>query len=117
MYELAVKYDLIIVEDDRELRRKASFLGEALAETMTLAYYFLQFEPYLAPTKSKTANGHASESVGQATPLDLIPSYIQLDTQGRVIRLETFSKVRNAYPCVAIFTNYTHSRQSRQACD
>lgn len=116
MYELAVKYDLIIVEDDRELRRKACFLGEALAETSALAYYFLQFEPYLAPTKSKTANGPASESDGQATPLDLIPSYVQLDTQGRVIRLETFSKVRYAYPCVLSFTEYTYPRQSRQAC-
>lgn len=50
------------------------------------AYYWLQFDRYVPVQKREQArNGDGS--------FDLVPSYLQLDTQARVIRLETFSKV------------------------
>lgn len=51
----------------------------------TEAYYWLQFDAYTSAPRDQTANGHGNSS--------LVPTYLQLDTQARVIRLETFSKV------------------------
>ncbi|KAL2839676.1 pyridoxal phosphate-dependent transferase [Aspergillus pseudodeflectus] len=72
IYEICVELDIIIVEDD--------------------PYYFLQYPSY---TSSKTT----TRSPNQFTPLPtdpflktLIPSFLSLDTQSRVIRLESFSK-------------------------
>ncbi|GAA6061023.1 hypothetical protein JCM10212_001079 [Sporobolomyces blumeae] len=73
IYELAVKYDVIIVEDD--------------------PYYFLQAPPYVP--RSARASSSATKS---ATETDkeflesLVPSYLRCDTQGRVVRIDTFSK-------------------------
>ncbi|KAL4814270.1 pyridoxal phosphate-dependent transferase [Aspergillus spinulosporus] len=70
IYDVCVEFDIIIVEDD--------------------PYYFLQYPPY-SPS--------ASFSVTEFRPLDtlsflksLTPSFLSLDTQSRVIRLESFSK-------------------------
>lgn len=69
IYDICVEYDIIIVEDD--------------------PYYFLQEGVY----KSK------AERNVQSTPTDsskfiasLQPTYLNVDYQGRVIRLDTFSK-------------------------
>lgn len=62
--------DIIIVEDD--------------------PYFFLQFEEYKAKSERSTASVKHDEDKFLAS---LAPSYLQFDYQGRVIRLDTFSKV------------------------
>ncbi|KAG8759189.1 hypothetical protein FRC11_002411 [Ceratobasidium sp. 423] len=75
IYDICVKYDIIIVEDD--------------------PYYFLQYPEY----KRKSERSLRSHIPGKVSPetsrkfLDtLAPSYLRIDHQGRVIRLDTFSK-------------------------
>ncbi|KAF5341482.1 hypothetical protein D9758_013938 [Tetrapyrgos nigripes] len=87
IYEICVKWDVIICEDD--------------------PYYFLQMEEYSSPSLSNGSppNGsNGSNSPSQGKPNgeavfteellieSLVPSFVSLDYQGRVIRLETFSK-------------------------
>lgn len=75
IYKLAVKYDFIIVEDE--------------------PYHALNFGPY-----GTTAPGADIENDGKATEADknaefiknVGQSYLKHDTQGRVIRIDTFSK-------------------------
>ncbi|KAF2267278.1 PLP-dependent transferase [Lojkania enalia] len=68
IYALAVKYDIVIVEDD--------------------PYWYLQFPSAssnaLAPKPAKSSGFEFLDS--------LIPSYLSIDFQGRVVRLDTFSK-------------------------
>ncbi|KAH8641471.1 aromatic amino acid aminotransferase 1 [Alternaria alternata] len=68
IYALCVKYDVIIVEDD--------------------PYWYLQYpssSPSSVPPKPTKSSGFEF--------LDsLIPSYLSVDYQGRVVRLDTFSK-------------------------
>ncbi|KAM9936000.1 hypothetical protein OXX80_004428 [Metschnikowia pulcherrima] len=69
VYSLAQKHDLIIIEDE--------------------PYYFLQMEPYtrdLALRSSKHVHGH--EEFIKA----LVPSFISMDVDGRVLRLDSVSK-------------------------
>ncbi|KAJ7155495.1 PLP-dependent transferase [Mycena crocata] len=68
IYEVAVRYDLIIVEDDPYFYQQAS-----------------------APYGSSTT--HASKQQTDEEWLDsLVPSFLRFDYEGRVIRLDTFSK-------------------------
>ncbi|KAH8731731.1 pyridoxal phosphate-dependent transferase, partial [Phaeosphaeriaceae sp. PMI808] len=68
IYALCVKYDIVIVEDD--------------------PYWYLQF-----PSSSPNAvNPRPTKSSGFEFLDSLIPSYLSLDYQGRVVRLDTFSK-------------------------
>ncbi|CAI5756806.1 unnamed protein product [Candida verbasci] len=70
IYDIACKYDFIIVEDE--------------------PYYFLQMEPYTKDIESrdkKQVHSH-SEFLG-----NLIPSFLLMDQEGRVVRLDSFSKV------------------------
>ncbi|GAA5913791.1 hypothetical protein JCM6882_007700 [Rhodosporidiobolus microsporus] len=72
IYKLAVKYDVIIVEDD--------------------PYYFLQtpeYEP--SPTARAASQPSATESDDDFLK-SLVPSYLALDYEGRVVRIDTFSK-------------------------
>jgi aromatic amino acid aminotransferase I len=68
VYKIAQKHDVIIVEDE--------------------PYYFLQMQPYV---------GGDAKHVPPATHEDfiksLIPSFLSMDVDGRVVRLESFSKV------------------------
>lgn len=69
VYKVAQKHDIILVEDE--------------------PYYFLQMQPYVgqgAPTPPPPAN---HDEFIQS----LVPSFLSLDTDGRVVRLESFSKV------------------------
>ncbi|GME25989.1 Aminotransferase class I/classII [Neofusicoccum parvum] len=70
IYELAVKYDIIIVEDD--------------------PYWYLQYPS----TSSKSTPPQKVE--GKSSGFDfldsLVPSYLSVDYQGRVVRVDTFSK-------------------------
>ncbi|KAF2754660.1 aromatic amino acid aminotransferas-like protein [Pseudovirgaria hyperparasitica] len=69
IYELCVKYDIILIEDD--------------------PYWFLQF-----PTASKKDAFHDTNAKSSGFDFldSLVPSYLSLDYEGRVVRLDTFSK-------------------------
>ncbi|KAG8847837.1 hypothetical protein FRB91_011388 [Serendipita sp. 411] len=69
IYQLAVKYDFIICEDD--------------------PYYYLQEGKYVSP-KERTA-GDLPSGV-DAFFQELEPSYLSFDSTGHVIRMDTFSK-------------------------
>ncbi|BGP56694.1 hypothetical protein JCM8202v2_004324 [Rhodotorula sphaerocarpa] len=72
IYQLAVKYDVIIVEDD--------------------PYYFLQSGEYRRAGEARSAHaGKKTESDAEFLA-SLVPSYLHLDDQGRVVRIDTFSK-------------------------
>lgn len=70
IYALCVKYDVIIVEDD--------------------PYWYLQF-PSSSPS-SISPRDKNKKSSGFDFLDSLIPSYLSIDYQGRVVRLDTFSK-------------------------
>ncbi len=68
IYALCVKYDIIIVEDD--------------------PYWYLQY-----PSSSRSSvTPKPAKSSGFEYLDSLIPSYLSLDYEGRVVRLDTFSK-------------------------
>ncbi|KAF2841285.1 aromatic amino acid aminotransferase 1 [Patellaria atrata CBS 101060] len=71
IYALCVEYDIIIVEDD--------------------PYWYLQF-----PSGNENRSLHTLEAGARSSGFpfldSLIPSYLSVDYQGRVVRLDTFSK-------------------------
>jgi len=69
-----VVQDIIIAEDD--------------------PYFFLQVGEYEPKSQRKAAEREppAGEEVSRFID-SLVPSYLRIDTQGRVIRIDTFSKV------------------------
>ena len=78
IYVLCVKYDVLIIEDD--------------------PYWYLQY-PSANPSRfaasthdpSPYLNSHKKSS-GYPFLDSLVPSYLSVDTEGRVVRLDTFSK-------------------------
>lgn len=70
IYALAVKYDIIIVEDD--------------------PYWYLQY-PSSSPKDSPPTKIEGKSS-GFEFLDSLVPSYLSVDYQGRVVRVDTFSK-------------------------
>lgn len=68
IYQICRKYDVVICEDD--------------------PYYFLQMPVYRSPSERQES------STVDAT---LSPSFLKFDEDGRVIRLESFSKVCGRY--------------------
>ncbi|EEH34697.1 aromatic amino acid aminotransferase [Paracoccidioides lutzii Pb01] len=69
IYKVAQKHDIFIVEDE--------------------PYYFLQMQPY----KGVDTPPDAPPASYEAFIKSLIPSYLSIDVDGRVLRLESFSKV------------------------
>ncbi|KAL6309824.1 PLP-dependent transferase [Sparassis latifolia] len=70
IYDICVEYDIIICEDD--------------------PYYFLQFGEYVQKSQRRS---HSDNAIDAAQFLKtLAPTYLKFDYQGRVIRLDTFSK-------------------------
>ncbi|PSR73704.1 hypothetical protein PHLCEN_2v10623 [Hermanssonia centrifuga] len=69
IYDICVEYDVIIVEDD--------------------PYYFLQQGQYKARSERSV---ETVKNDGDIFLHNLAPSYLKFDYQGRVIRLDTFSK-------------------------
>ncbi|KAJ5467618.1 Pyridoxal phosphate-dependent transferasemajor regionsubdomain 2 [Penicillium sp. IBT 31633x] len=69
VYKVAQKHDLIIVEDE--------------------PYYFLQMQPYAGEDASPVPPPSNHEEFIKS----LVPSFLSMDIDGRVIRLESFSKV------------------------
>lgn len=71
LYGVAQKHDLYIIEDE--------------------PYYFIQMAPYSPQSQSPST---PPEPVSPPSFLQsLIPSYLSLDTDGRVLRMDSFSKV------------------------
>ncbi|KAK9239932.1 pyridoxal phosphate-dependent transferase [Lipomyces kononenkoae] len=70
IYNICVTYDLIIIEDD--------------------PYYFLQMSDYVPGADPSVVKVPKSNDEFLSS---LIPSILSLDTQGRVLRLDSFSKV------------------------
>ncbi|KAI9735656.1 MAG: Aromatic/aminoadipate aminotransferase 1 [Cirrosporium novae-zelandiae] len=68
IYAVAQKHDLYILEDE--------------------PYYFLQMQPY-----TSTPEPPAPPPTHSTFLKSLIPSYLSIDTDGRVMRLDSFSKV------------------------
>ncbi|KAK5120345.1 hypothetical protein LTR85_006284 [Meristemomyces frigidus] len=69
IYAVAQKHDLYIVEDE--------------------PYYFLQMQPYTGPNAPDVLPPASHEEFLKS----LVPSYLSLDTDGRVMRMDSFSKV------------------------
>lgn len=69
IYKICQKHDLLLIEDE--------------------PYYFLQMDEYKGhgQSESKTFSNH-EEFVGS-----LVPSYLSMDVDGRVIRFDSFSKI------------------------
>lgn len=89
IYALAVKYDIIIVEDDREsLSVLPLRFARMLMYLRNSAYYFLQCGEYEAPSSRFRASKTETD---EEFLKSLIPSYLKFDYQGRVIRIDTFS--------------------------
>lgn len=78
IYAVAERHDLYIIEDE--------------------PYYFLQMEPYTAlPVQNGTADPcsppHFAPTKVSSFRSALIPSYLSFDLSGRVLRLDSFSKI------------------------
>jgi len=69
LYRVAQKHDLFIVEDD--------------------PYYFLQIEPYTPPDEPSIPLPSSHDEFLKV----LVPSFLSIDVDGRVLRLDSFSKV------------------------
>ncbi|KAI1179732.1 aromatic amino acid aminotransferase [Nemania sp. FL0916] len=72
IYKLAEKYDLVIIEDD--------------------PYYFLHLGPHGAGGVEETSGMEFGKSTTKFWK-DLVPSYVSLDRSGRVVRLDSTSKI------------------------
>lgn len=70
IYDIACKHDILIVEDE--------------------PYYFLQMDTYTSDVNQRAGKGSWTQE--EFINL-LIPSFLSFDVEGRVIRLESFSKV------------------------
>ena len=72
LYKVAQKHDLYIIEDE--------------------PYYFLQMQPYKGPGKQASGSPPPPASVEEFVD-SLIPSLVSLDVDGRVMRMDSLSKV------------------------
>jgi aromatic amino acid aminotransferase I len=69
LYSICQKHDIYIIEDE--------------------PYYFLQMQPYTGPAAPSVPPPSSHAEFLES----LVPSYLSLDTDGRVLRLDSFSKV------------------------
>lgn len=79
IYKICQKYDVMIIEDD--------------------PYWYLQFPsanpnnpPFEAPSEHPSVAGREWKKSGYPFLDSLVPSYLSIDVDGRVVRLDTFSK-------------------------
>jgi DNA-binding transcriptional MocR family regulator len=91
IYALCSKYDILIVEDDPYwyLQFPSS---TALNTTTTLNASNQSFNPNITLLASGEPRPENWKSSGYAFLDSLVPSFINVDTDGRVLRLDTFSK-------------------------
>lgn len=71
IYAVCQKHDVYIIEDE--------------------PYYFLQMDPYVSGSQPSTKASHP-ETIDEFLD-SLIPSLLSMDTDGRVLRMDSFSKV------------------------
>ncbi|KAF1959218.1 PLP-dependent transferase [Byssothecium circinans] len=69
LYAVCQKHDIIIIEDE--------------------PYYFLQMQPYTGPNSPDVPPPSSHKEFLES----LVPSFLSMDTDGRVLRLDSFSKV------------------------
>ncbi|EEH05320.1 aromatic amino acid aminotransferase [Histoplasma capsulatum G186AR] len=96
LYSLCQKYDIIIVEDDPYWHLQYPSAGPEL-EAHFRGSSSLKSRPqphsnHADTTLAPNYNTHGKTS-GYPFLDSLIPSYLSIDTDGRVIRLDTFSKI------------------------
>ncbi len=84
IYALCVKYDILIIEDDPYW-----YLQYPSANPSSLA---ARGTPTSTDAQPGERNYNSPKSSGFDFLDSLVPSYLSVDTQGRVIRLDTFSK-------------------------
>ena len=72
LYALAEKHDLFILEDE--------------------PYYFLQMEPFISGATHDVPRPFKPAHIPDFLK-NLVPSFLSLDTSGRVLRLDSFSKI------------------------
>ncbi len=84
IYALCCKYDVIIVEDDPYW-----YLQYPSANKSSLA---ARGKPTSQDAEPGLRNYNAPKSSGFPFLDSLVPSYLSVDTEGRVVRLDTFSK-------------------------
>ncbi|KAF4123733.1 aromatic amino acid aminotransferase I / 2-aminoadipate transaminase [Geosmithia morbida] len=72
VYDVCRKHDIFIIEDE--------------------PYYFIQMPPYRGVGKDEPATDGAEESIDDFLR-GLVPTYLSLDVDGRVMRMDSFSKV------------------------
>lgn len=83
IYALCQQYDIIIIEDDPYWN-----LQYPSAKSLAAEYRGLPVDA-TSPTRNYNAHGRSS---GYKFLDSLVPSFLSLDTDGRVVRLDTFSK-------------------------
>ena len=84
IYKIASEYDIIIVEDDPYW-----YLQYPSANPLSVKY---RGKPISANYPGANHNYNTQKSSGYPYLDSLVPSYLNIDTDGRVIRLDTFSK-------------------------
>ncbi|RMZ76113.1 hypothetical protein DV738_g5099, partial [Chaetothyriales sp. CBS 135597] len=72
IYEVAEKHDLFILEDE--------------------PYFFLQMEPFVSGVTHQVSKPFQPAPVAEFLR-NLVPSYLSLDKSGRVLRMDSFSKI------------------------
>jgi aromatic amino acid aminotransferase I / 2-aminoadipate transaminase len=80
LYAVFQKHNILIIEDDPYC---------STLHSKELIIDFLQMEPYTGEENST----YKTPQTGQQLISSLIPSFLSLDVDGRVIRLDSFSKV------------------------
>jgi aromatic amino acid aminotransferase I / 2-aminoadipate transaminase len=85
IYELAQRWDLVIIED-------GEFLGGAnlgnLHRGRPDPYYFLQYD--LPDVKAVNLGQPSTESFSSQFAHTLVPSFLSLDVDGRVLRIDRY---------------------------
>ncbi|RMY71291.1 hypothetical protein D0863_05261 [Hortaea werneckii] len=91
IYALCSQYDIIIVEDDPYWYLQ--FPTSTAVNTTTTSHPANQsFNPHISLLANGEPRPEGWKSSGYAFLDSLVPSFISIDTDGRVIRLDTFSK-------------------------
>ncbi|KAI0175770.1 pyridoxal phosphate-dependent transferase [Hypoxylon sp. FL1284] len=73
IYDVCRRHDVFVIEDE--------------------PYYFLQMPPYEGGGKSSSSVSAAATTTPEAFLEGLIPSLLSMDTDGRVLRMDSFSKI------------------------
>lgn len=73
VYRIACKHDFLIIEDE--------------------PYYFLQMGPYIKDLEERKKLQDSSRQTHEQFVESLVDTFLSLDTEGRVIRMDSFSKV------------------------